>query len=55
MTDLRETGDPGFTTQIDKVGWMFAVTVVAITAVAGMVAYHGWEVVAPTPHIVASR
>jgi hypothetical protein len=56
MTDLRETGDPGFTTQIDTVGWMVAVVVVLITAVAGMVAYHGWEaVVEPTAHIVASR
>jgi hypothetical protein len=56
MTDLRETGDSEFATQIDKVGWMFAVAVVVITAVAGMVAYRGWDaVVAPTPHIVASR
>jgi hypothetical protein len=35
---------------------MFAVAVVVITAVAGMVAYHGWDaVLVPTPHIVASR
>ena len=55
MTDLRETGDQGFTPEIDKVGWIFAVAVVVITVVAGMVAYQGWDAVAPTPHIVASR
>jgi hypothetical protein len=52
MTDLHETAAPTYTTQIDKVGWMFAVAVVVITAVAGTVAYYG---VASKPHIVASR
>jgi hypothetical protein len=41
MTDLHETGDRRHTSQIDSVGWMFAAVVVAITAVAGIVAYHG--------------
>ncbi len=50
MTDLRETS------QIDKVGWLFAVVVVVITAVAGVIAYGGWEsTVASKPHIAAYR
>ena len=52
MTDLHGTGDPKYTTQIDKVGWMFAVAVVVITAVAGTVAYYG---IVAKSHIVASR
>jgi hypothetical protein len=52
MAGLRETGDPAVTTQMDKVGWMFALAVVVITAVAGTVAYYG---VAAKPNIVASR
>ncbi len=56
MTDLRETSDQRVTTEIDKVGWMFAVAVVVITAVAGLVAYGGWDAtVAPQPHIAAFR
>ncbi len=55
MTDLRETSDQRAASEIDKIGWMFAVAVVVITVVAGMIAYQGWDAVAPTPHIVASR
>jgi hypothetical protein len=50
MTDLRETS------QIDKVGWRFAVAVLVITAVAAIVSYQGWEAtVAQRAHIAASR
>jgi hypothetical protein len=58
MTDLHEAGDRRDTSKIDGVGWVFAALVVAITAIAGMVAYYGnGAMVASTPvaHVTASR
>jgi hypothetical protein len=58
MTDLHEAGDRRHTAKIDGVGWVFAALVVAITAIAGMVAYYGnGAMVASSPvaHVTASR
>jgi hypothetical protein len=58
MTDLHEGNGPKYTTQIDTVGWIFAVFAVVIAVIAGMLAYHGsGTVIANTPesHIAGSR
>jgi len=39
MSDLHEARDPEREPQIDTFGWSFLAFAVAITAVAGMVAY----------------
>jgi hypothetical protein len=41
MTDLHEADYPRYTAQIDGTGLIFAAVVVVITAVAGIVAYYG--------------
>ena len=38
--DLRETSNLECKTQIDTIGWLFVAVFVAITAVAGVVAYN---------------
>jgi hypothetical protein len=59
ITDLHETGDRRHTSQIDSVDRMFAAVVAAITAIAGIVAYHGKDAMmiasSPAAHVVASR
>jgi hypothetical protein len=57
MTDLHESSDPKYTAQIDTVGWIFVAFVVAITVMAGMVAYYGsGTTIANTPisHVAGS-
>jgi hypothetical protein len=50
MTDLHETSDPKYAAQIDTVGWIFVALAVAITVIAGVVAYHGsGTMIANTP------
>jgi hypothetical protein len=41
MTDLHEASDRAYIAQIDSVGWIFAVLVVVIAAIAGIMAYCG--------------
>ena len=48
MTDLHESSDPKYTTQIDTAGWIFVVFAIAITVIAAVVAYHG-TMIANTP------
>ena len=57
MTDLHETSNPKYTAQIDTVGWIFVAFAVAITVMAGMVAYYGsGTMIANTPvsHVAGS-
>jgi hypothetical protein len=58
MTDLRETGDPKCTSQIDPVGWIFVVFAIVIVAIAAMVAYYGNGTViahtTPVSHAIGS-
>jgi hypothetical protein len=56
MSDLHEARSPEREPQIDTVGWLFLAVAVAITAVAGMIAYNanGTMVAnAPVSHVVA--
>jgi hypothetical protein len=57
MSDLHEAGDRRYTAQIDSTGWIFAAVVVVITAVAGIVAYYGSDLMVPSNLMaqVASR
>ena len=57
MTGLHESSDPKYTAQIDTVGWLFVVFVVAITVIAAVVAYQGsGTMIANTPvsHVAGS-
>ncbi len=57
MTDLHESSDPKYTAQIDTFGWIFVAFAVAITAIAGVVAYHGGGTMianAPVSHVAGS-
>ena len=57
MTDLHETGDPKYTAQSDTVGWIFVAFAIVVTAVAGIVAYHGSETMiakSPVAHVAGS-
>ena len=57
MTDLHEINDPKYTAQIDTVGWIFVAFAVAITVIAGVVAYHGSGTMianTPVPHVAGS-
>jgi len=57
MTDLHETTDPKYTTQIDTIGWIFVALAVVITVVAAIVVYQGSGVVianSPVPHVAGS-
>jgi hypothetical protein len=57
MSDLHEAGDRRYTAQIDSTGWIFAAVVVVVTAVAGIVAYYGSDLMVPSNLMaqVASR
>ena len=57
MTDLHETGDPKYMAQIDTVGWIFVAFAIVVTAIAGIVAYHGSETMiakSPVSHVAGS-
>jgi hypothetical protein len=57
MTDLHEIDDPKYKAQIDSVGWIFVAFAVAITVIAGVVAYHGSQTMianTPGPHVAGS-
>src|SRR5215471_11915914 len=57
MTDLHETTDPKYTTQIDTIGWIFVAFAVVITVVAAIVVYQGSGVMianSPVPHAAGS-
>jgi hypothetical protein len=59
MMDLQNAGDSRETAQIDRTGWVFAAVVVLIAAIAGILAYHGRDVVVASnpviPHAEASH
>ena len=57
MTDLHESNNPKYTTQIDTVGWIFIAFAVTITVIAAVVAYHGSGTMianTPVPHVAGS-
>jgi len=57
MSDLHESDDPKYTAQIDSVGWIFVAFAVAITVIAGVVAYRGSQTMianTPVPHVAGS-
>ena len=57
MTDLHETNDPQYTAQIDTLGWIFVAFAIAVTVIAGVVAYHGSGTMianSPLPHVARS-
>jgi hypothetical protein len=57
MTELHETSDPKYTAQIDTVGWIFVAFAIAVTVIAGVVAYHGSGTMianSPLPHVARS-
>ena len=57
MTDLHEVSGSSSSAQMDKVGWMFAVLVVVITTIAGIVAYQGNHAIgasSPAAHVSPS-
>jgi hypothetical protein len=43
MSELHETSNQKSDEQIDTVGWLFAAVVVIITAIAAIIAYHGYD------------
>jgi hypothetical protein len=57
MTDLHETTDPKYTTQIDTIGWIFVALALAITVVAAIMVYQASGVMiadSPLPHVAGS-
>ena len=52
-----DPSDPKYTAQIDTVGWIFVAFAIAVTVIAGVVAYHGsgtMFVNTPVQHVAGS-